>query len=99
MLHVGLGTFKNIYEEDIRDFDMHVEYAEVTRELFEKIAQYKQSGKTILAVGTTVTRTLESLPFLWNDIRDSFDWTDDCRVFWEKIAKNNDNIIQSFSIT
>ncbi len=98
VLHVGLWTFKNIYEEDIRQFDMHVEMAEVTRELFEKIAQYKKNGKIILAVGTTVSRTLESLPFLWSLIKENFTWSDECVNFWNVHEKSNSSIIPSFSI-
>lgn len=82
-LHVGLGTFKNIYEEDIRDYVMHSERAEVPVSVFETIAHQKSEGKTILAVGTTVTRTLESLPYLWRFIRDGMECSQEVRDFWD----------------
>jgi len=85
VLHVGLGTFKNIYEEDVRDFEMHCESIEIQRDVFEKIAAYKKFGKIILAVGTTVTRTLESLIFLWPLVKEKFDWSEECRKFWDEI--------------
>ncbi|MDD2917103.1 MAG: S-adenosylmethionine:tRNA ribosyltransferase-isomerase [Candidatus Gracilibacteria bacterium] len=83
-LHVGLGTFKNISEEDIRDYVMHAERAEIPVSIFETIAMRKQEQKNILAVGTTVTRTLESLPYLWNLIRDDIDCSTEVREFWNQ---------------
>jgi S-adenosylmethionine:tRNA ribosyltransferase-isomerase len=54
-LHVGAGTFKPVDVEDILSHPMHSEYFEISKECKEKI----DSAKNILAVGTTVTRTLE----------------------------------------
>lgn len=82
-LHVGLGTFKNIYEEDIRDYEMHAERAEVPVSIFETIAERKSEMKTILAVGTTVTRTLESLPYLWSLVKDQVVCPEETRRFWD----------------
>lgn len=64
-LHVGLGTFQWIKTEDIRDYQIHSELISIETVLFTKIAQLKQNGKKIVGVGTTVCRTLESLPFAW----------------------------------
>jgi len=64
-LHIWLGTFKVVDKQDIRDYDIHSETVEIDFDIFEKIAQYKQQNKTILWVGTTITRTLESLPYLY----------------------------------
>lgn len=80
---MGLGTFKNIYEEDIRDYVMHAERAEVPVSIFETIANRKNEGKIILAVGTTVTRTLESLPYLWQLIRAEIECSTETREFWD----------------
>lgn len=60
-LHVGLGTFRPIDVEDIRDHEIHEEYYEVKKETFEKIQKAKENGNNIIAVGTTVVRTLESI--------------------------------------
>ncbi|OCL85122.1 S-adenosylmethionine:tRNA ribosyltransferase-isomerase [Arcobacter porcinus] len=54
-LHVGAGTFKPVDVEDILSHPMHSEYFEISKECKDKI----DSAKNILAVGTTVTRTLE----------------------------------------
>lgn len=59
-LHVGLGTFRPVRSEDIEDHDMHEEYAEISAETVEKIKECKKRGNKVVAVGTTVTRTLES---------------------------------------
>lgn len=60
-LHVGLGTFRPIDVEDIRDHEIHEEFYEVKQETYEKILEAKKEGKSIVAVGTTVVRTLESI--------------------------------------
>lgn len=67
-LHVGLGTFKGIDVEDIREYQIHQETIEIELVLFEKIASYKKQGRKLIAVGTTVCRTLESLPSLWQSL-------------------------------
>ncbi len=59
-LHVGLGTFRPVKSEDIEDHDMHEEYAEISAKTVEKIKEVKANGNKVVAVGTTVTRTLES---------------------------------------
>lgn len=59
-LHVGLGTFLPVREEDIEDHKMHEEYFSISEETAKKINDAKKSGKKILAVGTTSVRTLES---------------------------------------
>lgn len=59
-LHVGLGTFRPVRSEDIEDHDMHAEYAEISEDTVAKIKKSKSEGKKVVAVGTTVTRTLES---------------------------------------
>lgn len=64
-LHVWLGTFKGIKTEDIRDFSIHGEIIEVEKSIFDRIASIKGKWQKVLAVGTTVCRTLESLLFLW----------------------------------
>ncbi|SIQ73708.1 tRNA preQ1(34) S-adenosylmethionine ribosyltransferase-isomerase QueA [Halanaerobium kushneri] len=59
-LHVGLGTFRPVKSEDIEDHEMHEEYAEISAETAKKIKEVKARGNKVVAVGTTVTRTLES---------------------------------------
>lgn len=59
-LHVGLGTFEPIRVDDVREHVMHEETYEIPESVAEKINQAKHSGRKVVAVGTTVTRTLES---------------------------------------
>ncbi|MBO6138234.1 MAG: tRNA preQ1(34) S-adenosylmethionine ribosyltransferase-isomerase QueA [Lachnospiraceae bacterium] len=59
-LHVGLGTFRPVKEDDILKHKMHSEYYEISRESAEAINSVKASGGRVIAVGTTSTRTLES---------------------------------------
>lgn len=67
LLHVGLGTFRPVSEENILKHDMHTEYYEVTQETADVINQAKSEGHKIVAVGTTSVRTLESVASKFND--------------------------------
>lgn len=58
-LHVGLGTFMPIREDDITRHDMHQEYFEIPAETGKAIQEAKATGHRVVAVGTTVTRALE----------------------------------------
>lgn len=60
LLHVGLGTFKPVSEEDIEDHEMHSEYYEISQETADHINKAKAEGRRIISVGTTSTRALES---------------------------------------
>ena len=59
-LHVGLGTFLPVREDNIEDHKMHEEVFTVPEDTARKINQAKKEGRPILAVGTTSVRTLES---------------------------------------
>lgn len=59
-LHVGLGTFRPVEEDDLTNHVMHSEYYEISKEAADKLNDAKAKGKRIVAVGTTSTRTLES---------------------------------------
>jgi S-adenosylmethionine:tRNA ribosyltransferase-isomerase len=61
-LHVGAGTFKAIETERIEDHQMHVEQWLVGQDSLEAIKKAKSEGRSVIAVGTTSVRTLESLP-------------------------------------
>lgn len=60
LLHVGLGTFRPVSEENILNHKMHSEYIEVTQENADIINQAKSEGRRVIAVGTTSIRVLES---------------------------------------
>ncbi|THB65417.1 MAG: tRNA preQ1(34) S-adenosylmethionine ribosyltransferase-isomerase QueA [Gammaproteobacteria bacterium] len=59
-LHVGAGTFQPVRVKDICDHRMHSEYLRVDDELCDKVRQTKERGGRVVAVGTTVVRSLES---------------------------------------
>ena len=60
LLHVGLGTFRPVKEDNILNHEMHSEYFEISKEVADKINKAKQEGRRVIAVGTTSVRTLES---------------------------------------
>lgn len=60
-LHVGIGTFRPVKEENIEDHKMHKEHFYIKQEDVEKINSTKKAGKRVIAVGTTSCRVLESI--------------------------------------
>ena len=75
-LHVGLGTFRPVKVENILEHHMHSEYCEVSEEAADTINSVRQSGGRIIAVGTTSTRTLESVADTHGCIKPCRGWTD-----------------------
>ena len=75
-LHVGLGTFRPVKVENILDHHMHSEYYEVTQEAADIINNTKASGGRVIAVGTTSTRTHESVAEAHGCIKACRGWTD-----------------------
>lgn len=59
-LHIGLGTFRPVKVEDIKDHNMHSEVYEITQEAADILNKAKEEGRRIISIGTTSTRTLES---------------------------------------
>lgn len=59
-LHVGLGTFRPVKEENVLEHHMHSEFYQVTDEAAQKINRVKEKGGRIICVGTTSCRTVES---------------------------------------
>lgn len=60
-LHVGLGTFRPVSEENVLEHKMHSEYYILTKEVAEKLNKAKDEGRRIISVGTTSTRVLETV--------------------------------------
>ena len=60
-LHVGLGTFRPVSVENIEDHDMHSEYYTLDKEAANVINETKKNGGRVFSVGTTSTRTLETI--------------------------------------
>jgi len=61
VLHVGIGTFRPVKTQDIRDHKMHFEVYEFDRQAADLLNQTRSNHKKIIAVGTTVVRTLETV--------------------------------------
>ena len=59
-LHVGLGTFRPVKEDNILDHKMHTEHFTIPEETARKISEHKKNGGRIISVGTTSCRTLEA---------------------------------------
>ncbi|HKM33702.1 MAG TPA: tRNA preQ1(34) S-adenosylmethionine ribosyltransferase-isomerase QueA [Lachnospiraceae bacterium] len=59
-LHVGLGTFRPVKEDNVLEHHMHSEYYQVTKEAADKINEAKRNGHRVICVGTTSCRTVES---------------------------------------
>lgn len=91
-LHVWLGTFKPVYEQDIRNQHLHLEPIIIEKSLFQTIYNWKKEKKNLIAVGTTMVRLLETLPYL----RASLDLDEkkdviqnvDAFNYWESVSLN-----------
>ncbi|WP_346222261.1 tRNA preQ1(34) S-adenosylmethionine ribosyltransferase-isomerase QueA [Heyndrickxia faecalis] len=76
-LHVGLGTFRPVNEENIENHDMHAEFYQVSEEAARTITEVKENGGRVVSVGTTSTRTLETVASAHDGkIVASSGWTD-----------------------
>ena len=75
-LHVGLGTFRPVKEEEITDHAMHSEYCVIPQETAELINETRKNGGRVICVGTTSCRTLESHAAEDGTMTASAGWTD-----------------------
>ncbi|MCD8358227.1 MAG: tRNA preQ1(34) S-adenosylmethionine ribosyltransferase-isomerase QueA [Oscillospiraceae bacterium] len=74
-LHVGLGTFRPVKEDDILDHEMHSEFCIVPEETARCVTETRRAGGRIIAVGTTSCRTLESFAAEDGTLRPGSGWT------------------------
>ena len=75
-LHVGLGTFRPVKEENILDHEMHSEFCIIPEETARLVNETKRAGGRVIAVGTTSCRTLESFAAEDGTLRPCSGWTD-----------------------
>ena len=75
-LHVGLGTFRPVSEDNVEDHHMHSEYCECSEEAAKAINEARASGGRVFAVGTTSCRTLESVTDDEGIVHAKKGWTD-----------------------
>ena len=96
-LHVGLGTFRPVKVDDVNSHQMHSEFYMVTEEAAEKINRAKANGNRVISVGTTSTRTIESVADENGLVKATSGWTN---IFiypgykWKVI----DNLITNFHL-
>ncbi|WP_081828342.1 tRNA preQ1(34) S-adenosylmethionine ribosyltransferase-isomerase QueA [Exiguobacterium aurantiacum] len=75
-LHVGLGTFRPVTADSIEEHTMHSEYFELSAASAEALRDVRANGGRVFAVGTTSTRTLETIVRDHGDFVESSGWTD-----------------------
>ena len=76
-LHVGLGTFRPVTAQRVEDHKMHAEFYRLSEETAALLNETRQKGKRIIAVGTTTTRTLETILQKYPDaFKADSGWTD-----------------------
>lgn len=75
-LHVGLGTFRPVKEENVLEHKMHSEHYEMPKRTADLINKTKAEGGRVIAVGTTSCRTLESVASFYNEIKPCDGYTD-----------------------
>lgn len=75
-LHVGLGTFRPVKEENILDHHMHSEFCIIEQDAADMINETKAAGGRVVSVGTTSTRTLESMSDDDGTVHAGSKWTD-----------------------
>lgn len=96
-LHVGLGTFRPVKEDDIMDHKMHSEFYMIDKENADLINRTREKGGRIITVGTTSTRTLESIADENGHIEACSGWTD-IFIYPGYKFKIVDNLITNFHL-
>lgn len=74
-LHVGLGTFRPVSVTKVEEHQMHSEYYEMSHEVAELLNETKKNGGRIISVGTTSTRTLETIMALYGTFQECSGFT------------------------
>ena len=75
-LHVGLGTFRPVKEDNLLNHHMHSEFYKIEQSEADKINRAKQKGKRVISVGTTSTRTLEAAADENGHLTECSGWTE-----------------------
>lgn len=96
-LHVGLGTFRPVNVENINDHKMHSEFYMMSKETAEVLKQTRKNNKKIISVGTTSTRTLETIMNLYGEFKECSGWTD-IFIYPGYKFKAIDNLITNFHL-
>lgn len=75
-LHVGLGTFRPVNVEDVTKHKMHSEFYSMNKNTADILNKAKEENRNIIAVGTTTTRTLETIMTKYGEFKECSGWTD-----------------------
>lgn len=75
-LHVGLGTFRPVNVEDVTKHKMHSEYYSMSDDVARTLNKAKKENRRIISVGTTSTRTLETIMTKYNTFKECSGWTE-----------------------
>ena len=96
-LHVGLGTFRPVSVDTIEEHKMHSEYYQMSDEVAKKLIETRKNGKKIIAVGTTSTRTLETIMTKYGEFKECSGFTD-IFIYPGYKFKGIDNLITNFHL-
>ncbi len=96
-LHVGLGTFRPVSVENIEEHEMHSEFYSMSSEVAKLLNETKKSGHNIVAVGTTSTRTLETIATKYGEFRECNGWTN-IFIYPRYEFKGIDKLITNFHL-
>ncbi|MGI8316023.1 tRNA preQ1(34) S-adenosylmethionine ribosyltransferase-isomerase QueA [Halobacillus mangrovi] len=96
-LHVGLGTFRPVSVDQIEDHDMHAEFYQLSEETAEQLNRVKENGGRVISVGTTSTRTLETIIRDYGTFTAASGWTD-IFIYPPQKLKAIDGLITNFHL-
>ena len=96
-LHVGLGTFRPVKVEDVTKHKMHSEFYSLSKSVANTLNKTRENGKRIIAVGTTSTRTLETIYEKFGEFREDSGFTD-IFIYPGKEVKSIDGLITNFHL-
>ena len=96
-LHVGLGTFRPVKVEDVTKHKMHSEFYSLSKSVADILNKTRENGKRIIAVGTTSTRTLETVYEKFGEFREDSGFTD-IFIYPGKEVKSIDGLITNFHL-
>ena len=96
-LHVGLGTFRPVKVEDVTKHKMHSEFYSLSKSVADILNKTRENGKRIIAVGTTSTRTLETVYEKFGEFKEDHGFTD-IFIYPGKEVKSIDGLITNFHL-
>ena len=96
-LHVGLGTFRPVKVEDVTKHKMHSEFYSLNSDVANILNKTRENGKKIVAVGTTSTRTLETIYSKFGKFKEDHGFTD-IFIYPGKDVKSIDSLITNFHL-